>query len=107
MITTSLANLNHLEAGMGLHGHQGSSGCVEVADGPAYYRADVSVLLFNISIPHICHFFTQAKFLENKINTEKRVNYDKLHSKLPIFRVKSVKIYTGQFFLTQTCLWCL
>ena len=42
-------------------------------------------------IPHICHFFTQAKFLENKIYTEKRVNYDKLHSKLPIFRVKSVK----------------
>ena len=25
-----------------------------------------------------------------------RVNYDKLHSKLPIFRVKSEKIYTGQ-----------
>ena len=63
-----------------------------------------------LSIPHICHFFTQAKFLENKIYTEKRVNYDKIHSKLPfflryydkihsklpIFRVKSVKIYTGQ-----------
>ena len=61
-------------------------------------------------------FFTQAKFLENKIYTEKRVNYDKLHSKLPIlrvnydklhsklpiFRIKSVKIYTGQFFFTQT-----
>ena len=29
-------------------------------------------------------FFTQAKFLENKIYTEKRINYDKLHSKLPI-----------------------
>ena len=54
--------------------------------------------------------------MENKIYTEKRVNYDKLHSKLPIlrvnydklhsklpiFRVKSVKIYTGQFFFTQT-----
>ena len=61
-------------------------------------------------IPHICHFFTQAKFLENEIYTEKRVNYDKLHSKLPIlrvnydkthsklpfFRVTSEKIYTGQ-----------
>ena len=61
-------------------------------------------------------FFTRAKFLENKIYTEKRVNYDKLHSKLPIlrvnydklhsklpiFRVKSVKIYTGQCFFTQT-----
>ena len=57
-------------------------------------------------------FFTQAKFLENKIYTEKRVtydklhsklptlrvNYDKLHSKLPIFRVESVKIYTGQIW---------
>ena len=40
-------------------------------------------------------FFTQAKFLENEIYTVKRVNYDKLHSKLPIFRVKSEKIYTG------------
>ena len=30
-------------------------------------------------------FFTQAKFLENKIYTEKRVNYDKIHRKLPIF----------------------
>ena len=54
--------------------------------------------------------FTQAKFLENRIYTKKRVNYDKSHSKLPIFRVnydklysklpifcvKSVKIYTGQ-----------
>ena len=36
-------------------------------------------------IPHICHFFTQAKFLENKIYTEKRVNYDKIHRKLPTF----------------------
>ena len=67
-------------------------------------------------IPHIYHFFTQAKFLENKIYTEKRVNYDKLHSKLPILRVnydklhsklpifciKSFKIYIGQFFFTQT-----
>ncbi len=55
-------------------------------------------------------FFTRAKFLENKIYTEKtrklRQNtqkiakflryYGKIHSKLPIFRVKSVKIYTGQ-----------
>ena len=52
-------------------------------------------------------FFTQTKFFENKIYTEKRANYDKLHSKLSIFRVKSVKIYTGQFFFTLTCLWCL
>ena len=66
-------------------------------------------------IPHICHFFTQAIFLENKIYTEKRVNYDKLHSilpilrvnydklhsKLPIFHVKSVTIYTGQKKFTR------
>ena len=26
---------------------------------------------------------------------------------MPIFRVKSVKIYTGQIFFTQACLWCL
>ena len=25
---------------------------------------------YYIYIPHICHFFTQAKFLENKIYTE-------------------------------------
>ena len=37
-------------------------------------------------------FFTRAKFLENKIYTE----IANLHSKLPIFRVKSVKIYTGK-----------
>ena len=49
MITTSLENFNDLEASMGLHGHQGSSSRVEVADSSAYYRADVSVLLFNIS----------------------------------------------------------
>ena len=61
-------------------------------------------------IPDICHFFTRAKFLENKIYTEKtrklRQNtqkianflrqYGKIHSKLPNFCVKSVKIYTGQ-----------
>ena len=30
-------------------------------------------------------FFTLAKFLQNKIYTEKCVNYDKIHRKLPIF----------------------
>jgi len=60
-------------------------------------------------------FFTRAKFLENKIYTEKtrklRQNtqkianflryYGKIHSKLPIFCVKSVKIYTGQKKFTR------
>ena len=61
-------------------------------------------------IPYNCHFFTMTQFLENKIYTQKtrklRQNtqkiahflryYGKIHSKLPIFRVKSVKIYTCQ-----------
>ena len=50
-------------------------------------------------IPFICHFFTQTKFLENKIYTEKRVNYDKIHSKLPIFCVITAKYTVNcQFF---------
>ena len=63
-------------------------------------------------------FFTRVKFLENKIYTEKtrklRQNtqkianflryYGKIHSKLPIFRVKSVKIYTGQKKFTRASL---
>ena len=32
--------------------------------------------LMSPPIPHICPFFTPAKFLENKIYTEKRANYD-------------------------------
>ena len=44
-------------------------------------------------------FFTQAKYLENKIYTEKRVNYDKIHSKLPIFCVITAKYTVNcQFF---------
>ena len=64
-------------------------------------------------------FFTRAKFLQNKIhteitrklrqNTQKTANflryYGKIHSKLPIFRVKSVKIYTRQKKFIRTCLW--
>ena len=45
-------------------------------------------------IPHICLFFTQAKFSENKIYTEKRVNYDKLHSKLPILCINYDKLHS-------------
>ena len=29
------------------------------------------VIFLAVHIPHICHFFTLAKFLENKIYTEK------------------------------------
>ena len=65
-----------------------------------------------VHIAHISHnrhtylifviFFTQAKFLENKIYTEIYTVYCQFtHSKLPIFRVKSVKIYTGQKKFTR------
>merc|ERR1712004_951781 len=47
----------------------------------------VSYLIFVI-------FFTQAKFLESKIYTEKRVNYDKLHSKLPILCINYYKLHS-------------
>ena len=57
-------------------------------------------VLFRTNIPDICHFFTRAKFLENKIYTEKHQFFALNLSKMPIFRVKSVKIYTDQkFFL--------
>ena len=74
-------------------------------------RMKITYLIFVI-------FFTQAKFLENKIypkktrkirqNTQKIAKflryYGKIHSKLPIFRVKSVKIYTGQKKFTRASL---
>ena len=86
---------------------------------PTFISAFIIITRSNTYL--VCHFFTQAKFLENKIYTKKRVyydklhsklpilrvNYDKLHSKLPIFRVKSVKIYTGQFFLNRHRVRCL
>ena len=72
-----------------------------------------------ISYLIIVIFFTLTQFLENKIytqktrklrqNTQKIANflrYDgKIHSKLPIFSVKSVKIYTGQKKFTRACSW--
>ena len=45
---------------------------------PCLVNKSVAYLIFVIS-------FTQAKFSENKIYTEKHVNYGKIHSKLPIF----------------------
>ena len=48
---------------------------------------------------YLSFLFTQAKFLENKIYTKKRVNYDKIHSKLPIFCVITAKYTVNcQFF---------
>ena len=64
-------------------------------------------------------FFTLTHILENKIYTQKtrklRQNtqkiadclryYGKIHINLPIFRVKSVKIYTGQKKITRIYPW--
>ena len=81
----------------------------------AFVKATVKTLLSSCcqvgnSYLIIVIFFTLTQFLENKIYTQKtrklRQNtqkiahflryYGKIHSKLPIFRVKSVKIYTCQ-----------
>ena len=48
--------------------------------------------MYNVYIPHICHLFYKGKIA----NFTRQLR--QLHSKLPIFRVLSVKIYTGQFF---------
>ena len=47
-------------------------------------KKQVAVQIFNIYHSYLIFVisFTRAKFLENKIYTEKRLNYDKLHSKL-------------------------
>ena len=53
--------------------------------------------------------FTPKKTRKLRQNTQKIANflryYGKIHSKLTIFRVKSVKIYTGQKKFTRTCSW--
>ena len=65
---------------------------------------------------YLSFFLHQQNVWRIKFTPKKRVNYDKIHSKLPnfcvitakytvncqFFCVKSVKIYTGQFFFTQT-----
>ena len=52
-------------------------------------------------------FLHGQNFWRIKFTPKKRVNYDKIHSKLPIFRVKSVKIYTGQKKITRVFPWLL
>ena len=42
-----------------------------------FAMVDLVVVVVPVVIPHICHFFTRTKFLDQKIYTEKRVNYDK------------------------------
>ena len=39
-------------------------------------------------IPHICHFLQGQNFWRINFTLKKRINYDKIHSKLPIFCVK-------------------
>merc|ERR1711928_214118 len=60
------------------------------------------ILWHTLAIPYICHFFTRAKFLENKIYTKKRQFFTLNLEKMPIFRVKSVKNSTGQKKFTRT-----
>ena len=88
------------------------TGCTKNVPGSLNQMNEGEYLLFVI-------FFTQTKFLKNKIYTEKtrklRQNtqkianflryYGKIHSKLPIFCVKSVKIYTGQKKFTLEFSW--
>jgi len=50
-------------------------------------------LSLKVFIPDICHFFTQAKFLEYKFYTKKT----------PIFRVKSVKNATFSRKICRKC----
>ena len=45
---------------------------------------------------YLSFFLNKQNFWRIKFTPKKRVNYDKIHINLPIFRVKSVKIYTGQ-----------
>ena len=54
---------------------------------------------------YLSFFLHWQNFWRIKFTPKKRVNYDKIHSKLPIFRVKSLKIYTGQKKFTRTCPW--
>ena len=72
-----------------------------------YFDFSISLFLFTWGIKCSCVyaylifviFFTRAKLLENKIYTKKRVNYDKIHSKLPIFCVITAKYTVNcQFF---------
>ena len=45
---------------------------------------------------YLSFFLHEQNFWRIKFTPKKRVNYSKIHSKLPIFRVKSLKNYTGQ-----------
>ena len=45
---------------------------------------------------YLSFFLHRQNFWRIKFTPKKCANYDRIHSKLPIFRVKSVKIYTGQ-----------
>ena len=50
---------------------------------------------------YLSFFLHGQNFWRIKFTPKNSVNYDKIHSKLQIFRVKSVKIYTGQKKFTK------
>ena len=61
------------------------------------------ILAFHTS--NLSFFLHGQNFWKIRFTPKKRVNYDKIHSKLPIFCVESVKIYTGKKKFTRACLW--
>ena len=76
----------HISSAITSKGH-----CVHTGPGLFVYSPSSSI----IPIPHTCHFFYTCKiFGESNLHRN-------LHSKLPIFCVKSVRIYTGQKKFTR------
>ena len=85
---------------------------------PTTIRPSWLLILRRYHTWYLSFFLHEQNFWRIKFTPKKRVNYDKIqrklpiflryygkiHSKLPIFRVKSVKIYTGQKKFTRASL---
>ena len=54
---------------------------------------------------YLSFFLHEQNFWRIKFTPKKRVNYEKIHRKLPIFCIKSLKIYTGQKKFTREYPW--
>ena len=74
----------------------------------------LEMVLYQETIPYICHFFYTDRIFENQIlHPKKRLKSPKTlkmslkKSYICIFFTHSGKIYTWQKIFTQTCLWCL
>ena len=62
-------------------------------------------MILSTHTSYLSFFLHEQNFWRIKFTLKKRVNYDKIHSKWPIFCVKSEKNYTGQKFFTRIYLW--